>query len=144
MRLSSFVDLGATASSSLLDTLMPTEQNYDENGLLRTTTDQNERLTSFDSFMQSLDNEYDKRKQLKNKTVEKKPVEKKTTTDEPKQPAALLTLDGPIEYRDKKSKKKLSPTKKSKVKKPVIKSSSSSDNEEMEQSNMVYDEDNAW
>ena len=54
---------------------MPTLRNYDENGLLKSTTDQNERLTSFDSFMQGLDQDYDKRKQLKNKPIQRKSSE---------------------------------------------------------------------
>ncbi|CAF1081670.1 unnamed protein product [Rotaria sp. Silwood1] len=146
----------STTSTSLIDTLMPTQHNYDENGLLKSTIDQNERLTSFDSFMQSLDHEYDKRKQLKNKIIEKKPseVQKTTTTDSSAFPSTPLTLDGPIEYRDKKVKKKPSPIKKTKTKakkatttkKPLVISSSSSDddNEETDPSKMVYDEDNAW
>ncbi|CAF3418965.1 unnamed protein product [Rotaria socialis] len=132
----------STTSTNLLDTLMPTLRNYDENGLLKSTTDQDEPLTSFDSFMQSLDDEYDVRKQSKNKTVKKKPAETKKTTVEPSTP---LTLDGPIQYRDKKPKKKSSPIKqkKTQTKKQTVISSSSSD-EETEPSNMVYDEDNAW
>ncbi|CAF1305426.1 unnamed protein product [Rotaria sp. Silwood1] len=142
----------STTSTSLIDTLMPTQHNYDENGLLKSTIDQNERLTSFDSFMQSLDHEYDKRKQLKNKIIEKKPseVQKTTTTDSSAFPSTPLTLDGPIEYRDKKVKKKPSPIKKTKTKtttkKPLVINSLSSDddNEETDPSKMVYDEDNAW
>jgi len=127
---------------------MPTLRNYDENGLLKSTTDQNERLTSFDSFMQELDQEYDKRKQLKTKPIERKSSEIKKTTTAP--PPVPLTLDGPIEYRDKQIKKKLPPIKKSKPKskpkKQTVLSSSSSDDErgETDPSKMVYDEDEAW
>ncbi|CAF5049834.1 unnamed protein product, partial [Rotaria magnacalcarata] len=132
----------STTSTNLLDTLMPTLRNYDENGLLKLTTDQDEPLTSFDSFMQSLDDEYDVRKRSKNRAVEKKPAETKKPAVEPSTP---LTLDGPIQYRDKKLKKKSSPIKKieTQPKKQTVISSSSSD-EETEPSNMVYDEDNAW
>jgi len=127
---------------------MPTLRNYDENGLLKSTTDQNERLTSFDSFMQGLDQDYDKRKQLKTKPIERKSSEIKKTTTAP--PPVPLTLDGPIEYRDKQIKKKLPPIKKSKPKskpkKQTVLSSSSSDDErgETDPSKMVYDEDEAW
>jgi hypothetical protein len=127
---------------------MPTLRNYDENGLLKSTTDQNERLTSFDSFMQGLDQDYDKRKQLKTKPIERKSSEIKKTTTAP--PPVPLTLDGPIEYRDKQIKKKPSPIKKakpkSKPKKQTVLSSSSSDDErgEIDPSKMVYDEDEAW
>jgi len=129
---------------------MPTLRNYDENGILKSTIDQNERLTSFDSFMQGLDEEYDQRKQLKNKPIQKKPLETKKMNPAPPPPPSPLTLDGPIQYRDKKVKKKPSPIKKAKVqpkKKPVtISSSSSSDDEggETDPSKMVYDEDEAW
>jgi hypothetical protein len=127
---------------------MPTLRNYDENGLLKSTTDQNERLTSFDSFMQGLDQDYDKRKQLKTKPIERKSSEIKKTTTAP--PPVPLTLDGPIEYRDKQIKKKLLPIKKAKPKpkpkKQIVLSSSSSDDErgETDPSQMVYDEDEAW
>ncbi|CAF1423979.1 unnamed protein product [Rotaria sordida] len=139
----------SAASTSLIDTLMPTLRNYDENGLLKLTTDQNERLTSFDSFMQSLDHEYDKRKQLKNKTIEKKSTEIKKTTTTSVPPSTSLTLDGPIEYRDKKIKKKPSTIKKTQTKtstkkQPVLSSSSDDENEETDPNKMVYDEDNAW
>ncbi|CAF1219120.1 unnamed protein product [Adineta steineri] len=143
-----------TASTSLLDTLMPTLRNYDENGLIKPTTDQNERLTSFDSFMQGLDQDYDKRKQLKNKPIERKSSESKKTTTAPPPPQVSLTLDGPIEYRDKKIKKKPAPppppvkkvkTKAKPQKRPVLSSSSSEDEEkETDPSKMVYDEDEAW
>ena len=143
---SSNFSLGSTTSSSLLDTLMPTLRNYDENGILKSTTDQSERLTSFDSFMQELDDDYDKRKQQKAKPIQKKPSEVQKTTTAPPEP---LTLDGPIEYRDKKLKKKPAPMKKAKAKpqkKPAIISSSSDDDEngETNPSQMVYDEDEAW
>lgn len=133
---------GPTTSTSLIDSLMPTLRNYDENGVLRTTTDQNERLTSFDSFMQSLDEEYDKRKQAKSKPIEKKPAEIKKLA----RPPSPLTLDGPIEYRDQKLKKNAKTKTKSKPKpKPVIISSSSEDeNGDNDQRQMVYDEDEAW
>jgi hypothetical protein len=129
---------------------MPTLRNYDENGILKSTIDQNERLTSFDSFMQGLDQEYDQRKQLKTKPIQKKPLETKKMNPTPPPPPIPLTLDGPIQYRDKKLKKKPSPIKKAKVKpkkKPVISSSSSDDDDERgetDPSKMVYDEDEAW
>jgi hypothetical protein len=141
--------LGSTASASLIDTLMPTLRNYDDNGLLKSTTDQNERLTSFDSFMQGLDQEYDQRKQFRNKPIQRKPSETKKPTTAPPPPPSPLTLDGPIEYRDKKVKKKPLPKikkAKAKPKKRVVLSSSSSEGEggETDPSKMVYDEDEAW
>jgi hypothetical protein len=131
---------------------MPTLRNYDENGILKSTTDQNESLTSFDSLMQELDDEYDKRQQLKSKPIQKKPPEVRKTTTAPPPPPAPLTLDGPIQYRDKNMKKKPAPIKQAKPKpkkKPVIiSSSSSSDGEggggETDPSKIVYDEDEAW
>jgi hypothetical protein len=128
---------------------MPSLRNYDENGILKTTTDQNTRLTSFDSFMQGLDQEYDQRKQLKNKPIQRKSSEtRKAIAVPPPPPPAPLTLDGPIQYRDKKIKKKPSPIKKAKPKKqPVVISSSSDDDDERgetDPSKMVYDEDEAW
>lgn len=132
---------------------MPTLRNYDENGIIKstTTTNQNQRLTSFDSFMEGLDQEYDERKQLKNKSIQRKPSEtRKTTTSAPPPPPSPLTLDGPIQYLDKKIKKKPTPIKKAKPKpqkKPVIISSDDDDEEEggeTDPSKMVYDEDEAW
>ena len=147
-----------TASSSLLDTLMPTLRDYDANGILKSTTEPNgERLTSFDSFMQELDEEYDKRKQAKVKSIQKKPsnAKKTTTAPTPVPPPAPLTLDGPIRYRDTRTKKKPTHTKKAqpkakspgKKKKPVAPSSSSSEDDERgetDPSQIVYDEDEAW
>jgi hypothetical protein len=144
------ISLGSTTSASLLDTLMPTLRNYDDNGILKSTTDQNERLTSFDSFMQGLDQEYDQRKQSKNKSNQRKPSEIKKTITVPPPPPSPLTLDGPIQYLDKKIKKKSTPIKKAKPKpkkQPVIISSSSSDEDEggeTDPSKMIYDEDEAW
>ena len=123
---------------------MPSLQNYDENGLIKSNTSQNERVTTFDSFMQGLDDEYDKRKELKSKPPVRKSAESKKTTPPPRPalPAAPLTLEGPIVYRDhqeKKKKKKQSPVKE--TKRPVVVPSSSDDEDS---SQMVYDEDEAW
>lgn len=133
---------------------MPTLRDYDANGILKATTESNERLTSFDSFMQELDQEYDKRKQPKAKPIQKKPSDTRKTTIAPPPPAPL-TLDGPIRYLDQKKKKKQKqPLKKTKPKsetqpkkKPVVISSSSSEDDEQgetDPSKMVYDEDEAW
>ena len=137
-----------SGSTNLIDALMPTLRNYDENGLLKSATEQNERLTSFDLFMQELDDEYDKRQRAKNKTIQNKlPEEKQITATAPK-PSTPLTLDGPIEYRDKKKKQSSSikKTKSQQSKKRIILSSSSSENEneEIDSSQMIYDEDEAW
>ncbi len=90
-----------------------------------------------------------KRKHLKNKPIQRTLSEIKKTTAPPPPPDSL-TLDGPIEYRDKKITKKPPPIKKAKPKakpktRPVL-SSSSSDDEggEIDPSKMVYDEDEAW
>lgn len=135
---------------------MPTLQNYDENGVLKpstTTTTGGERLTSFDSFMQGLDQEYDQRKQSKPKPIQRKSSEiKRTTTAPPPRPPSPLTLDGPIQYLDKKVKKKSTPIKKKPKpkpkKKPVVLSSDDDDDDEeggeTDPSKMVYDEDEAW
>ena len=139
--------------------MIPTLHNYDDNGiLLKATTNQNEeRLTSFDSFMQSLDDEYDKRRRVKSRSTQKKVDEVKkitattSTTTTCQNESTALTLDGPIEYRDNKLKKKLKPLKKVKAKpkvskkKPILTSSSSDDDAEViDSSQMVYDEDEAW
>lgn len=151
--------LGSTASGSLLDTLMPTLRDYDENGLIKPSNDQKERVTSFDSFMENLDNEYEARKQAKNQATQRKSAETKKTTAPAPIASAPLTLDGPIQYRDKQIKKK--PTSsaakpkpevktkaKPKPKKPAVLSSSSDDDDdeggETDPSKMVYDEDEAW
>jgi hypothetical protein len=126
---------------------MPTLRHYDDNGLLEPATTQNERLTSFDSFMQGLDEDYDQRKQIKTKTIQRKSSEVKKTTAPPPPPAPL-TLDGPIEYRDKKEKKKKAPPPPPLIKKVIPKKrpvlSSSSEDEGGDPSKMVYDEDEAW
>lgn len=113
-------------TTNLIDTLMPTLRNYDENG---------EKLTSFDSFMQELDEEYEKRK-TKTTLTRKSSESKKETKVKPKVP---LTLDGPINYRDQQNKKK-------KTKVPVVKppSPSGSSDDEEEEEEIVYDEDEAW
>lgn len=135
---------------------MPTLRDYDANGILKPTTESNEPLTSFDSFMQELDQEYDKRKQAKAKSIQKKPSDSKKTTTAPTlaPPPAPLTLDGPIQYRDRRTKKKSTPIKKAKAKpqaqakkKPVVIASSSSEDDEQGETDpnkMVYDEDEAW
>ena len=122
---------------------MPSLHNYDENGLIDPSTSQNKRVTTFDSFMQGLDDEYDKRKEMKKQPAPaRKSAESKKVPALRAPPPAPLTLEGPIAYRDqqkKKSKKKKSPVKENK--RPVIVSSSSDDDEP---SQMVYDEDEAW
>ena len=134
---------------------MPTLRDYDANGILKPTTESNEPSTSFDSFMQELDQEYDKRKQAKAKPIQKKPSDtRKTTTAPPPPPPTPLTLDGPIQYRDQRKKKQKSPVKKTKSKpevqpkkKPVVILSSSSEDDEQgetDPSKMIYDEDEAW
>jgi len=114
-------------NSNLIETLIPTMKNYDENG---------EKLTSFDSFMQGLDDEYDKRK-TKPTTLTRKSSETKKETKTPEVP---LTLDGPIAYRDQQKKKAAAAAR---PPSPSSSSSSSEDNEE-EEEEMVYDEDEAW
>ena len=102
--------------------------------------------------MESLDDEYDRRKELRNKPPQRKSAEaKKTTAPPPVPPPVTLTLDGPIAYRDKereKTKKVVAPpaprAKPKGSKRPVLSSSSSDDNEENRSTQMVYDEDEAW
>ena len=128
---------------------MPSLHNYDENGLIKPSTSQNERVTTFDSFMQGLDDEYEKRKEMKKQPPPaRKSAESKKVLPSRALPPAPLTLEGPIAYRDQQQTKKTTkpvPKKKSPVKenkRPVIVSSSSDDDDEPSQ--MVYDEDEAW
>lgn len=129
-------------SRDLIDTLMPTTKNYDENGQIRNS---GERISSFDTFLQSLDDDYDKRrKEVKKKSTQKPNSEKKTNQIEPAQP---LSLDGPIVYRDQR--KKTSKSKKAPVQPaiPVVQDKNKNDSEEekdQEKEEMVYDEDEAW
>ena len=113
---------------------MPTSRNYDENGRL---TSSDEPATSFDSFLQGLDEDYDKRKESRKATVKKTPSQVQLVNI-PQAPApGPLTLEGPIAYRDQNKKKT---TKKEQPPPPASAQNDSQDND----FEMVYDEDEAW
>jgi hypothetical protein len=117
---------------------MPSQRHYDDAGRLTSTTTEQERVTSFDSFMEDLDKDYDKRKV---KSQSKKATEIKTTSQ--KSVPAPLTLDGPIVYRDQQKKTKKNKSKTSTAQ--VHTTASLADENNVEQPHeMIYDEDEAW
>ncbi|CAF0958851.1 unnamed protein product [Didymodactylos carnosus] len=126
-------------SSTLMDTLMPTIQNYDENGTATeaASSSNKERLTEFDTYMMGLDEEYDGRKKKNDKQQQLKNLSKTASTITTAPASAPLSLDGPVLYRDVVLKnKKQKEMKNSAPKKRSRKAASSTDEDEME-----YNED---